>query len=393
MKERLQASDYRFVVICLLLAGGASWYAAKNFYRAFPEASIDFRVNSDDGRALAERFLASQHLSLAGYRQASRFDFDDRAKTFLEREAGLERANRLMSTRIRLWHWSYRWFLPQHKEEFRADISPAGSVVGFTHELPEGASRPTPVVAEARAIAENFLRSTKQHDPASLEFVEVNETARPHRIDRQFVWKQRDFNLHDATYRVWVSVLGNEVGGFGEFLKLPEQWQRDYQALRSKNAMAQDVDQAFMLLLMVGMLVTILVRTRRQDVRWRRAATIGIIGMALGLCASLNSFPLDQFGFRTTDSYGSFLLRELLNAIISALAVGGFLFLIAAGAEPVYREAYGDQVSIGNLFRRRGLRTKRFFKGAILGASLACIFIAYQTVFYLTAYRFGAWSR
>jgi membrane protease YdiL (CAAX protease family) len=392
MKERLHGSDYRFIAICLVLGGAATWYSTRNFYRAFPEASIDFRVNRAEGRALAERFLAARRFSLQGYREAARFDFDNDAKTFLEREAGLERANRLMSTRVRLWRWSYRWFRPQQKEEFQANVSPAGDLTGFTHELPEEAARPTLAAGEARALAEDFLRTSAHRDPAALEFVEVNETARPHRTDRQFVWKERDFNLHDATYRVWVSVLGNEVGGFGEYLKVPEQWRRDYQTLRSKNGMAQNVDQAFMIFLMAGMLVTIVMRTRRQDVRWRRAALVGIAGMALALCASLNSFPLQEFGFRTTDSYGSFVFRELIDAVAGALAVGGFLFFIAAGAEPLYREAYGSQVSLGNLFRLRGLRTRRFFKGAILGVALAAIFIAYQTIFYLTAYRFGAWS-
>jgi len=392
MKERFQSSDYRFIVICLVLAGAATWYSTRNFYRAFPEASIDFRVNREDGRALAERFLASRPFGLDGYREAARFEFDDQAKTFLEREAGLERANRLMGTRIRLWRWSYRWFRPQQKEEFKADVTPAGEVVGFSHELPEDAPRATLAADQARALAENFLRTTAHRDPAVLDFVEVNETVRPHRTDRVYVWKERDFNLHDATYRVWVSVLGNEIGGFGEYLKVPEQWQRDYQTLRSKNEMAQNVDQAFMILLMLGMLIVLVMRIRRQDVRWRRAAIIGVAGMALALCASLNAFPLQEFGFRTTDSYGSFLSRELINALGGALSVGGFLFLIAAGAEPLYRQAYPGQISIGSLFSPRGLRTRRFFKGAILGATLASVFIAYQTIFYLTAYKFGAWS-
>jgi membrane protease YdiL (CAAX protease family) len=392
MKERLHASDYRFILACLVLFCAATWYSTHNFYRAFPEASIDFRVNRDGGRSLAERFLAAQNYNLAGYRQASRFAFDDIAKTFIEREAGLEQANRLMGSRLRLWRWEYRWFQPQHKEEYRAAVTVTGEIAGFTHELPEDAARSDATTAEARTLAEDFLRTWMHRDPTGLEFVEVNETARPHRTDRIFTWKESDFNLHDATYRFSVTTIGNEVGGVSQYLKVPEQWERDFEHLRSKNALTETVDTAVMVALLAGMVVILVMRTRRQDVRWRRAGIVGAIGMVLALCAQLNSLPLAEFGYPTTDSYPSFLSRHFLNALLAALASGAFLFLMTAGSEPLYREAFHDQISLGNLFRPRGLRTKRFFKGAILGITLTAIFIAYQTIFYIVASRLGAWA-
>ena len=131
MKEKLRAADFRFIAICALLLGATVWFSARNFYRAFPEASIDFRVNRDDGETLGSRFLASQGYQVEGYREASSFTYDDDAKTFLEREAGLEQANRIMGSRVHLWRWSYRWFRPLQKEEFRADITPQGALAGF----------------------------------------------------------------------------------------------------------------------------------------------------------------------------------------------------------------------------------------------------------------------
>ncbi len=392
MKERLQAPDFRFILTCLLLFVAATWYSTHNFYRAFPEASIDFRVNRDGGRSVAESFLTGRSYNLAGYRQASRFDFDDTAKTFLEREAGLEQANRLMGTRLHLWRWEYRWFQPQHKEEYDASVTVTGEIAGFAHELPEDAARPDVTTPQARALAEDFLRTRMHRDLVGLEFVEVNETARPHRTDRVFTWKESDFNLHDATYRLAVTTLGSEVGGFSQYLKVPEQWQRDFEHLRSKNSLTEAVDTAFMVALLAGMIVIIVTRTRRQDVRWRRAAVVGAIGMVLAFCAQLNSLPLAEFGYPTTDSYASFLSRQFLNALLEALAAGGFLFLMTAGSEPLYRQTFRDQISLGNLFRPRGLRTKRFFKGAILGITLTAIFIAYQTIFYIVASRLGAWA-
>ena len=392
MKERLRTSDYRFIAVCLVLFAGAAWYSVRNFYRAFPEASIDFRVNREDAQVLAGGFLAGQGYHVEGYRQASRFSYDDEAKTFLEREAGLEQANRLMGTRVRLWRWEYRWFRPQQKEEYGVAFTPGGELAGFRHEIPEEAARPAASAEQARALAEDFLRSRLHRDAASLEFVEESDQTRPHRVDREFTWKERDFNLHDATIRMTVAVVGDEVAGYREYLKIPEQWTRDYQRLRSKNEMASVVDSALLVALMLGLVVVIVMRVRRQDVRWRRAAVVGLVGMALSFCASLNQFPLNEFGYPTTDSYGSFLSQQFLGALLSALGSGGLLFVLIAGAETLYREALPTQISLGNLFRPRGLRTKRFFLGVILGITLAGIFIAYQTAFYIVAYRFGAWS-
>lgn len=392
MKERLGSSDYRFLAVCLVLLAAATWYSAGNFYRAFPEASIDFRVSRGEGQSTASTFLAGRGFDTRDYRAAAAFTFDDHAKTFLEREAGLERANELMGARVRLWRWSYRWFRPRQKEEFRVDVTPRGELAGFRHEIEEDAARPAGDAGTARGLAEEFLRQTMRRDPASLDFLEATEAARPHRVDRSFTWQERDFNLNGATYRVEVMLLGNEVGGYREYLKVPEQWSRDYQRLRSKNEAASTVDLVFTSFILVGLLIVIVLRVRGHDIRWRQAATVGVIGMALSFLSALNQMPLQEFEYPTSDSYGSFIARQLLNGVLSSLAAGGLLFVLTAGAEPLYREMFPRKVSLGSLFQPRALRTKRFFLGAVLGVSLTAIFVAYQTAFYMAAYRFGAWS-
>ena len=322
MHERLRAVDYRFILICAALLALTTWFSAGNFYRAFPEASIDFKVSREEAQVLAARFLGDQGYALTGFRQAAQFSYDEQAKTFLEREAGLERANQLMGSRVRLWRWSYRWFKPLTKEEYTAEITPTGQLAGFDHELAETDARGAATTLEARAMAEQFLTARIGRRLDSLEFVEANDVARPHRVDRTFTWQERDFNLRDATLRVEVTVLGNEVGGYREYLKVPEQWKREYQLLRSKNDVAQTVDSAVMAVLVVCMVIVIVMRVRMHDVPWRRAALVGVAGIVLGFLAQLNEFPLHAFSYPTTDSYESFVSRQVLNALLSALAAG-----------------------------------------------------------------------
>src|ERR1039457_5372595 len=392
MLERLRASDFRFIAICLAMLAGSVWFSVRNYHYAFPEASIDFRVNRQGALSLAGKFLGDRGYRVTDYREASRFTFDDEAKTFLEREVGLERANRIMGTRVRLWRWGYRWFLPLQKEEYNVEITTLGQLAGLAHEIPEDAARPAATAGQARARAEDFLRTRLARDPATLDFVEAADAARPHRVDRTFTWKERDFQLGDATNRLEVTVLGDEVGGYREYLKIPEQWTRDYKLLRSKHEVAATIDTAVMLVLVVGMVIVIVLRVRRHDVPWQRAGRVGLAAIVLAFLAQLNEFPLHEFNFPTTDSYSSFLSREFLNALLVSLGAGGLLFILTAGAEPLYREMFGDKISLGNLFTLRGLRTKRFFLGCILGITLTGIFIAYQTGFYILAYRHGAWS-
>src|ERR1019366_3996766 len=137
------------------------------------------------------------------------FPFDEEAKTFLEREVGLERANRIMGTRVRLWRWGYRWFRPLQKEEYNVEITPLGQLAGFEHELPEDAARPAASKGEARALAADFLRARLGRDPGALDFVEATDAARPHRIDRPFTWKVRGFQLADAVNLLEITVFGN----------------------------------------------------------------------------------------------------------------------------------------------------------------------------------------
>ena len=127
-----------------------------------------------------------------------------------------------MGTRVRLWRWAYRWFRPQQKEEFGVEITPAGELAGFEHEIPEEAARPAASAEQARALAEDFLRTPPASRSRRRSNSSRNRTRRgPHRVDREFTWKERDFNLRDATNRMAVTVLGDEVGGYREYLKIP----------------------------------------------------------------------------------------------------------------------------------------------------------------------------
>jgi membrane protease YdiL (CAAX protease family) len=392
MPNKLTSSDSKTIVVGVLIAAISLAIGIKYFSRAFPEAAIQFRVNRDDSAPLAQRFLAERGFKLASYRHAATFDYDDQAKVYLERTQGVERMNRLTRGPAHLWRWSHRWFKPQQQEEFHVAVTPAGEVVGFDHEVPEAAPGATLDQASARTVAEAFLTGVMRRNLDDLEFVESETEKRPARADHDFTWKQKSVDLGEGSLRVEVMVDGDQVAGYREFVKVPEQWTRDYEKLRSRNNAAGSVDFVFMILLCVAMLVFLVRRLSDRDVPVRMALAFGAIAAVLYLLGELNAFSLTEFGYQTTDSYSSFVTSFVWDTLLKAVGYGAAIFLLVAGSEPMYRESYPNQFSLRRYFNWQGLRSRSFFIANIVGITLTFFFFAYQTVFYLAADKLGAWA-
>ncbi len=392
MTEKLRTTDYRLIAICILICAACLLVGFRYFHRAFPEASIDFRYDKGSSQALAETYLAAHSVSTTGYRHASSFRYDDEAKVFLERELGLEKANALMGRELNLWRWAHRWFKPLQKEEIRIEVTTAGEVASFMHVLPEEAAGADLPADAARGLAESFLVLELKRPLDSLEYIDSQSEKHPHRTDHVFTWKVSNVDLRGATYRIAVTVQGDRVDGFSTYLKIPEDWRRSYARLRSLNETTAQVDIVFFALLGIAMLAMLGRGVRVKDIRWSTALTFGCITSLLQFLATMNEFPLAEYSFDTTGSYGSFLGQAILEAALGALSFGGIIFLLTACAEPVYRRAYGSHMSITRMFSWQALRTRSFFIASMVGITLTFVFFAYEIGFYLLANKLGAWA-
>ena len=392
MERHLHKRDFLLVLACALVAALSLAVGSHYFYRAFPEASIDFRITREQARDQALGFLRERGLDLEGFRHSAIFSYDSAAKTFLERELGLEGASGLIGDPVRLWTWSNRWVRELQKEEFRVRITTTGELVGFDHLVEEDAEGARLSQAEARGLALEYLSGPLGRRLDELEFVEAESIERRNRTDHYFTFKLADFEVEGATYRLRLGIQGDRVGSFKEYLKIPEAWEREYRQLRSQNEATGIVAQIFLALTMIAMLAVFFGAIRQREVRWRTATIFGAVAAVLTLLANLNVLPLTAYGYDTTETYGSFLTGQLVGSLASALSAGIFIFFLTAAAEPVYRRAYGSQIGIGQQFVLRGLRTKRFLLGTVIGLTMTAFFVAYQTVFYLVAEKFGAWS-
>ena len=235
--DRLDKNDRHFILTCLAVMALGAALTGLLFHRAFPEASIEFRVNRSEARVRGEKFLRDLGRNVAGTRFAGRFDAEEEAKVYLERELGLEHASRFYGTDAKVWRWKMRWFRSAVKEEERVEITPRGDLAGYESVRREDAPGARLTREEARAVSQRFLERLGLPS-ASWKSIEVSPVTRPKRTDWTFVDERPGFRMKDSTVRYATTVSGAEVTGFREVVHVPESWSRDYRRLRSKNETA-----------------------------------------------------------------------------------------------------------------------------------------------------------
>ncbi len=392
--NRLTGSEKRALVLWVLLGIVGVVFAQKYFFRAFPEASVDFKVSRNEAVARAQKFIGSLGEDVSGYQSAIVFDVDDNAKTYLEREVGLQQANQLMSSELHIWYWNVRFFRPKQEEEFFVRVSPAGEIVGYEHKIEEARAGVTLDRAAAEADAREFLHGKMGVDLSKWDFLseEANSSKKPNRLDWSFTWEKHGFRAKDAPDRLRVTLLGDGAGSAEEFLHVPEAWERSYAKLRSTNILYNQVAILPYLALMVSAIGYGILLTIRKQTSWGGAIKLGIVVAILLTFMQLNNWPLDRMGYDTNSAYGSFVFLEIAKALLFGVVSALTISLILPGAEPLYRQSQPGKLRLAEALTLRGLRSKEFFSAATVGLSLAAAHIGFIVAFYIVAGHFGAWA-
>ncbi len=392
--ERLDRNDAKVLLIWILAGIFGAGIAYTYFFRAFPEASVEFKVPRADALGVAKQFAAAQGAQLGGYDSSIVFEVDDSAKTYLEREVGLQQANRMMQSDVHIWYWQTRFFRPLTREEFDVRVDPGGGIVGYNHVLEEAAPGARLERAAAQATAESFLRDALHADLSLYDFrdQEANSTERPARRDWSFSWERRGFLAKDAPYRLTVTLAGDRVNGYNEFLKVPEAWSRDYEHLRSSNNALEFIALIPYAFLIGGCFYVIISLGRRGLLEWRIGLALGAFLTILFFVMTMNQWPLDRAAYDTNTPYTSFFLGKLGEAALISVVSALLVVLAVVPGEPLYRLLLPDKLRVDVGFRLPGIRSKEFFRANVIGICLAAAHIGYITVFYIVSKKLGAWA-
>ena len=393
-EARLTGSDKRALILWIIFGIIGLIFAQRYFFRAFPEASVDFKVSRAEAQNRAKQFVETLGENLNGYQSTIAFEVDENAKTYLERELGLQQANRLMSSELNIWYWEVRFFRPLQEEEYRVRLSPAGKVVAYEHKIEEARAASSLNRDEAVAKAQEFLQSKFGVDLNNWEFLseEANSETRPNRVDWSFTWERKGFKAKEAPYRLQVGLDGDRLASTREYLKVPEAWSRGYQKLRSTNTFYNEIALIPYGFLLGGALWLGISLTRQGKTKWAPALKIGAIVALLFFLMQVNQWDAYRAGYDTHVTYASFVLKTLLQIAAGALASGLMVTLVLPGGEPLYRSAQPTRMRLYEAFSRRGLRSKEFFCASTVGLSLAAAHMGFIVAFYMIGSEFGVWA-
>ncbi len=392
--DRLTSSDRRALLLWLLLGAAGALFAYKYFFDAFPEASVNFQVSRTEALDRARQFVTRLGGDVSGYQSSIVFEVDDNAKTYLEREVGLQHANRMMASDVSIWYWSVRFFRIQQEEEYDVRVSPAGKITGYEHKIEEARAGAALGRTAAEAQAKQFLAGQYGVAPGDWDFLpeEANSKQLPKRLNWSFTWEKHGFRAKDAPYRLRVTLTGDTIGRAEEFLQVPEAWQRGYRTLRSSNEFYNAVAILPYFLLLGAALWLGISLTRRGETHWGGAIKLGLVVAFLLFLMQINEWPQTRGSYDTNSSYGSFVAMSFVLALLFALGSALTVVLVLPAAEPLYRASQPQCLQLGKAFSRRGLRTKEFFNSAAVGLCLAAAHIGFVVAFYLVGSRFGVWA-
>jgi len=392
--DRLTGSDKRALFLWVVAGILGSMFAYKYFFRAFPEASVNFKVSREEALVRAQKFVTGLGGDVSGYQSTIVFQVDDNAKVYLEREVGLREANRLMSSELNIWFWEARFFKPQQEEEFKVGVSPAGQIVGFEHIIEKTRAGATVERGTAQSAAQNYLSEKLGVDLNVWDFLpeEANSTKLANRLDWSFTWEKHGFRAKDGPYRMRVGVQGDRVGGSEEFLHVPEAWERGYAHMRAGNDFLTLVTIVPYLLLLGAALWMGITLTKEGQASWGMAIKLGIVVAAVLALMQLNEWPIERAGYDTNSTYGNFVFKQIALALLFGVASAITVSLVYPAGEAMYRATQPGRLRLGKILTLRGLRSQEFFSAAIVGLSLTGLSLGFVVAFYMIGSYYGVWA-
>jgi hypothetical protein len=378
------------VILFILGIAGLTLFHFKE-QSIFPSASIDLKLSKAEIMAIAQSWADRFGYKKTGLVKSITFNDYDESKTFLEYELGNSQANTLMRDTIPIFYWYCTFRKPYDQETMDVTISPTGKLTYIEYALANDKRIPSICHSAAEEKAFAIVKEITGWGKEDCKLVDDDTTVRLNRTDHEFTWEYQKVEWHGARLRVDVDVAGNVLIGFNHYLYRPEQWDRSYSTIRTKNELLESIASVFFYLLYPVGAFIFLRGVSRGIVRWRFVIGAGGVLTLIYLFDTFNNFPELLSAYTPDSSFHAFVIKSIFYPILYA----PFLFMLvgamAGAGEIVYRNLFPDKIALEKIFTRPGLASKEVLAGLIAGAAWFGASLGYQILYYWIGHHFHFW--
>src|SRR5262249_16858592 len=204
------------------------------------------------------------------------------------------------------------------------------------HVLDEKASGAKPSTEEARRIAENYLAREQGLPVPDYTLVESQQEKRENRVDHSFVWEATQPRVGQAKMRVSLEMVGDEPCHYRPYLKLPEEWVREFGKQRLTSYLPAALYGVFGIPLVAAFFWRL--RARDQRFHWRVYGALALGSLVLAALSQANELPAWLVSYDTSVPLENFYGRLATSVAISILLTGAGGYLGALSLD-TFRQA------------------------------------------------------
>jgi membrane protease YdiL (CAAX protease family) len=264
------------------------------------------------------------------------------AHRFVHETAGPDGYATLVGSHLPDPHWHVRAArfdgeLDARAEEFLVEVDGQGTVYRVRHTLPEERPGEALTEAEARAIALAAAERLWSLSADDLWPISAAASQRPARVDWMFTFRTpATSSLVEGEARARVAVAGDRVTDAVRFVHIPEQWERERRAARTRAGIISGIALAMIVLLGVAAIIVGAGRLGRRQLPLGTAGVGLAIGTALVGINTLNGWPGMVASFSTSEPYSHQIAGSAAGlgflALMAGILAGLFLALAHAWA-------------------------------------------------------------
>ena len=378
------------IFLCVLGIVGLSLFQWKE-QSIFPNASIDLSVSKSEILRSAENWATRFGYEKKPVIKSITFgDYDD-SKTFLEYELGNKQANELMRNAIPVFYWYCSFRKAFDQETMDITTSPTGKLFYFDYGLPNDKKLPSISHKEAEEKSFAFVKDNTGWLRQDCKLVDNDTIERLNRTDHTFTWEYQKSEWHDARLRAYAEVSGNKLTGFNYFLHRPENWDRNYSTIRSKNELLESIASIFYFLLYPVASFIFLRGISKGNIRWKFALSAGGVLTLIHLIDTFNDFPTLLSSYSPESSFEAFMIKSLIYPLLSIPFYVMVAAVLAGAGELIYRDLFPNKLALEKIFTATGLRSREVLVGLIAGVAWFAVSLGYQICYYWAGSHFHFW--